>query len=67
MAIPAPKTVPASTVAAIAAAIYAVMGDRPYVIRDIRPMEPAASPLWQKAGLLEMMNRRSGLFDRRRY
>ncbi|MHB9146023.1 MAG: hypothetical protein ACYC5Y_11880 [Symbiobacteriia bacterium] len=67
MAIPAPKTVPALVVAAVTAAIYAAMGEETeYVIREIRPVEPGPAPLWQKAGLLEQMNRRAGLYDRRR-
>ena len=66
MAIPAPRQVPATVAAAIAAAIYVVMGEESrYEIKDIRPVEPAPSPLWQKAGLLDLMSRRAGLYDRR--
>lgn len=67
MAIPAPKQVPAGVVAAIMAGVYAAMGDETgYVIREIRPVEPEPAPLWQKAGILEQMNRRANLFDRPR-
>ncbi|GEM_PF-4553742 len=66
MAIRAPRQLSSAVVAAITAAIYAATGDSHVEIRDIRPMEPAPAPFWQKAGLLDMMSRRSSLYDRRR-